>query len=129
MTEATHPFPPMKIAQEPIREKLSNIQRDAVGNHEEESVYQQWDTHGEAHVCQAPLNRWMRCKKANPVSFDVTLVCRKFHEDFIECWYSFKSNTRDDKAKKLWRDYEINKTKGNLQNTIKPTKFRPLYSE
>ncbi len=87
MTDVHQPLPPIKKPWEKCRGQIPDWQRGTLGVQEEENFYQLKDMTGNIHVCQGFFNKWQRCKKANPISYDSTMVCRKFHEDYLECYY------------------------------------------
>ena len=124
---------PSKYAWERIQATLPDSAKRPHPMAERDFLYQMFDIHGQIHVCQEMFNKYIRCRRANPASFDASLVCRKFHEDYIECSYSEKKNIRNKTAKSLWKKYEYAKANetpesmGGIQNKLK--KFRPLYSD
>eukprot|EP01083_Nonionella_stella_P142310 440098_1 len=123
---------PSKFAWERIQSNLPDTAKKPHAMPERDFLYQIFDHNGQIHVCQEFFNKYIRCRRANPVSFDASLVCRKFHEDYIECTYSEKKNIRNKTGKDLWKKYEYAKAnatpqeKGGIQNKL--TKFRPVYS-
>ena len=121
-------LPPHKTPGENTYHNAPDFQRPPLGMHEEETWYQKYDFNGNVTVCQMPFNRWIRCRRANPASFDTTLVCHKHHEDFIECTYAFKKKARDKRAKELWKEYEERKSQGTLPKNLN-TPYRPLFCE
>ena len=120
---------PSKFAWERIQSTLPDGGKKPLAVSERDAFYQIFDINGQIHVCQEFFNKWIRCRRANPASFDSSLVCRKFHEDYIECTYAEKKNIRNKTAKALWKKYEYAKANdlNGLQNTL--TRFRPIYSD
>ena len=125
MTEGTRIFPALKYAREGTHKRIGDHQKWTFSSNEEEFFHQIYDLDGENHVCQLPFNRWWRCRKANPASFDVSLVCQKFHEDYVECSWAFKQRARSKEAKRIWAEFEKRKANGTLPEIKK--KYTPLY--
>mmetsp|Transcript_5476 Transcript_5476/g.9173 ORF Transcript_5476/g.9173 Transcript_5476/m.9173 type:complete len:134 (-) Transcript_5476:465-866(-) len=124
---------PSRVAWERIQPTIPDGSKKPTAFSERDFYYQIFDVHGQVHVCQEFLNKWLRCRRANAASFDASLVCRKFHEDYIECTYAEKKNIRDKTAKQIWKKYEYAKAEatpekqGGIKNKL--THFRPIYSD
>ena len=84
------------------------------------------DNNGHPHVCQAFKNRLHRCKRANPLTYDVTFVCQKFVEDFTECYHGTKTRVKSRTARRLWAEFEFQKAQETLKDRI--PRYKPLIS-
>mmetsp|Transcript_31040 Transcript_31040/g.50352 ORF Transcript_31040/g.50352 Transcript_31040/m.50352 type:complete len:134 (+) Transcript_31040:125-526(+) len=124
--------PPSRFAWERIQATLPDMTKKPSLVSEKDYIYNMFNIHGDLHPCQEMFNKWIRCRQANPASFDASLACRKYHEDYLECHFTEKTNIRNIHAKKLWTRYEnakaqeVPEEQGGLKQNIK--QFRPIYS-
>ena len=127
MTESSQSWPPKRQARERTSHRIPDWSKPPLAMHEQEGFDCKYDFGGNPHVCQVTYNKWMRCRRANPVSYDATLVCQKENEDYIECYYAFKKRARDSRGKELWAEFELRKSNGTLPKLQK--KYTPLFCQ
>ena len=74
---------PRDVVDEKPHSVLHDMAKPPSGIHDEFDVV--YDSSGDVHRCMQHFNKWRRCVRANPLSFDVTMVCKRWNEDYVEC--------------------------------------------